>query len=103
MEDLLVLVISVFCGLLFIYLGYLIWIKKRINLIHSYHYTYVKEVDKKAYTSIMGKAVIVIGTGIILSGIFYMIFRSGAVGIIFGISFVAGFIMMAYAQMKYNR
>ena len=30
--------------------------KERINLIHDYHYTKVKEKDKKAYTSIMGKA-----------------------------------------------
>lgn len=102
MEDLLVLIIMGLCGLLFIWLGYLIWIKQKINIIHDYHYTKVKESDKKAYTSIMGKAIIVIGIGMILSGILCMVIHSEKCMIAFGISFVVGLFMMTYAQIKYN-
>ena len=56
MEDVLYLTIMGVCGALFMYLGWLIWIKEKINLIHDYHYKKVKESDKKAYTAVMGKA-----------------------------------------------
>ena len=62
------------CGsVLFFYLGFLLWKKGKINIIHDYHYKKVKEEDKKAYTSIMGKAMIVIGIGIAISGIIGML------------------------------
>ena len=38
MEDVLYLTIMGVCGALFMYLGWLIWIKEKINLIHDYHY-----------------------------------------------------------------
>lgn len=69
MENLFVLIVMGLGGMLFVYLGYLIWIKKKIHMIHDYHWTKVKESDKKAYTSIMGKAMIIMGIGMILSGI----------------------------------
>ena len=90
------------CSVLFFYLGFLIWKKERINLIHDYHYTKVKEKDKKAYTSIMGKAMIIMGIGMILSGIMCMVIYSAKCGIVFGISFILGLGMMIYAQIKYN-
>ena len=32
---------------LFLYLGYLLWKKEKIDIIHAYHHTKVKEKDKK--------------------------------------------------------
>lgn len=102
MEDIITIVILGAVALLFIWLGYMIWIKEKINLIHAYHYTKVKEEDKKAYTSIMGKATIVIGIGMMLSDILFFLMRTGECMIIFAISFVVGLGMMTYAQIKYN-
>ena len=47
MENLFVLIVMGLGGMLFVYLGYLIWIKKKIHMIHDYHWTKVKESDKK--------------------------------------------------------
>lgn len=44
------LILMISMGLLFIFLGWRIWKKEQITLIHSYHYTKVAEKDKKAYT-----------------------------------------------------
>lgn len=103
MDDIIVVVVLGAVALLFLWLGYLIWIKEKINLIHAYHYTKVKEADKKAYTSIMGKAMIVIGIGMVLSDILFLIMRTGECMIVFVILYVVGLGMMTYAQIKYNR
>ena len=60
LEDILFLIIMGGIGLLFVYLGFLLWVKEKINIMHDYHYTKVKETDKKAYTRIMG-----VGNGIV--------------------------------------
>lgn len=103
MDDIIVVVVLGAVALLFLWLGYLIWIKEKINLIHAYHYTKVKEADKKVYTSIMGKAMIVIGIGMVLSDILFLIMRTGECMIVFVILYVVGLGMMTYAQIKYNR
>ena len=39
-------------GILFFCLGWEIWKKEKISLIHDYHHKKVKDSDKKAYTTI---------------------------------------------------
>ena len=55
------LVFMILLGVLFIYIGWRIWKKEHITLIHSYHYSKVKDRDIKPYTSAVGKAVIIMG------------------------------------------
>ncbi len=102
MEDILFLIIMGGIGLLFVYLGLLLWIKEKINIMHDYHYTKVDETDKKAYTRIMGIAMIVIGIGSLLSGMASLFIGCVKSGIVFGVSFAIGILMMLYGQIKYN-
>ncbi|MCU6762490.1 Domain of uncharacterised function (DUF3784) [uncultured Roseburia sp.] len=90
------------CGILFFYLGWQIWKKEKINLIHDYHYKKVKDIDKKAYTGQIGKAMLVIGAGIILTGIVDFITSSLYGWCFFGICFSIGLVVMIHAQIKYN-
>ncbi|MEF9917369.1 MAG: DUF3784 domain-containing protein [Lachnospiraceae bacterium] len=90
------------CGLLFISLGYLIWIKERINLIHDYHWTKVKEANKKPYTRLMGKSMIVMGVGFIFSAILSVFIEPVLCSIPACVLFVFGLCIMIYAQKKYN-
>lgn len=63
-------VISVgFFVILFLVLGYLVWIKEKITLFHSYHYDKVTEENKKAFCKISGIGLIVIGIGVLVAGI----------------------------------
>ncbi len=102
MEDVLYLTIMGVCGALFMYLGWLIWIKEKINLIHDYHYKKVKESDKKAYTAVMGKATMLIGAGTVLDGIICIFLHLQKGGTVFTPLFAVGLVMMIYAQIKYN-
>lgn len=89
-------------GILFFYLGWKIWKEEKITLIHEYHYTKVKDTDKKPYTEQMGKAILVISIGTVLTGIIDFITNTLYGWWIFGISSCIGMIMMIYAQIKYN-
>ena len=87
---------------MFFYLGFLLWKRERIDIIHDYHVKKVKERDKKAYTTIMGKAMIVIAIGLAVSGIIGVMTDSAKSRIPFGAAFILGLCMMLYAQIKYN-
>lgn len=36
-------------GVIFIILGYLVWKREKINVLHSYHYRNVSPDDKKSF------------------------------------------------------
>lgn len=97
------LVLMVVLGLLFLYLGWCIWKRKEITLIHSYHYKKVSEEDKKDYTEEMGKSIIVLGIGMILTGIIDFITNTVYGWLFFTIFFIFGIIKMVKAQKRYNR
>ena len=91
-----------FIGFIFIFIGLRIWRNEQKNLIHKYHYKNVAEIDIKAYTKEMGKACIIIGIGMILTGFIDMITNSLYGWVFFALFFLWGLITMLLAQMKYN-
>ena len=99
---LLELIVLLIIGIIFLIVGWFIWKREKINLIHDYHYKNVAETDKKEYTALMGKGAIIIGIGIILTGIIDFITQTGWGWTAFGVCFVSGFGLMVYAGMKYN-
>ncbi|MBR7020336.1 MAG: hypothetical protein IKI15_04715 [Lachnospiraceae bacterium] len=56
-------------GVLFIWLGWQIRKKRKINLIISYHCDKVREENKPAYCSLAGIGVFLMGIGFAFSGI----------------------------------
>ena len=92
----------VFFGLLFLFLGWRIWKQEQITLIHSYHYQKVSEENKKAYTQEIGKSIIFIGIGMLLTGIIDFITKTVYGWLFFTIFFILGFMKMFKAQKKYN-
>ncbi|MDD2980044.1 MAG: DUF3784 domain-containing protein [Hespellia sp.] len=103
MENIIFVIIMLGLSALLFYLGFMLWKKEKINIMHDYHYTKVKDEDRKAYTGIMGKAMIVIGVGTAISGIIGVFIDSAKCGIPFGIAFILGICMMIYGQIKYNK
>ncbi len=90
-------------GTLFCIFGWKIWKKEQITLIHDYHYKKVNDSDKKAYTTLMGKAMLIMGVGMYLTGIIDFITFTFFGWVAFGVSFICGLIMMILAQIKYNK
>ena len=96
------LVLMVFSGLLFLYLGWRIWKKEEINLIISHHHQKVSEEDKKDYTEEIGKSIILIGIGMMLTGSIDFITKTAYGWLFFTIFSILAFLKMFRAQKKYN-
>ena len=47
--------INLILGFIFVYVGFLIWKKKKINLIHAYHYKNVKNAAPGKGNPVHGK------------------------------------------------
>ena len=90
-------------GFVLIILGYMVWKKEKISLFHDYHYDKVSEEDKKAFCTISGIGVALIGIGLFITAIIIGITDSMWSFIPFVIGFVAGLIMLIYSGIKYNR
>ena len=94
--------INLSVGFMLIIIGYLIWKKQKVSLLHSYHYANVKKEDLHAYSKQMGIGIIILGAVIFLMGI-CMYFQFDTIGwIIFIFGFVISVFVIHKAQIKYN-
>jgi len=84
-------------------LGWLIWKKEKISLLHDYHYEKVSQENKKAYCTLSGLGVFLVGSGILVSGVI-VAFTDSAWGFLaFAVGFAAGIPLNITAQCRYNR
>lgn len=90
-------------GMVFVMFGYQIWKKEKISLLHDYHYNRVSVEDKKAFCTLSGIGVLLIGIGLVITAIVIGITDSPWSFIAFAIGFVAGLVMLIYAGARYNR
>ena len=88
-------------GLLCIVLGILLWKKQMLSILHDYHYKNVKKKDIPAYARRMGCGLILIGAGVVVTGILNLLY-SPYWWIPLVLGFVAGVVVMVAAQKKYN-
>jgi len=94
-------IIELAVGLLCIVLGLLIWLKRKISLLHDYHYRHVKEEDISAYVRLMGIGLILIGAGICVTG-FLNLLESSLWWVPLVIGLATGIIVMSIGQKRYN-
>ena len=95
-------IIDAAVGLACIVLGVLIWKKRKVSLLHDYHYKNVKEEDIPAYARLIGIGLISIGAGIILMGLFLLISQAVLGWVAFIGGFIVGIAILSKAQKRYN-
>ena len=89
-------------GIVLVVLGYLIWKKEKISLLHSYHYNKVSEENRTTFCAISGIGVIIIGIGLLITGIVISITDSAWSFIAFAAGFIIGLAFLVYAGVRYN-
>lgn len=89
-------------GIVFAILGWLIWKKEKISILHEYHYNRVAEEDKKVFCKLSGIGVLVIGIGLVITAVFLGITNAVWSFMFFGIGMVVGLIILIYAGIRYN-
>ncbi len=97
----LMFLIELAVGIPLVILGVLIWTKQKVNFLHDYHYKNVAEEDIPAYARGMGIGLIVIGSGICVTGVLEWL-KSPFWWIPLAAGFLAGLIVMHINQKKYN-
>ena len=93
----------VLLSLIFTVLGRQIWKEQKMDLIISYHCDKVSEENKKAYCTLFGTGIFMMGIGFGLSGICTVFLRSVYVFIPMTAGLVSGAVLLASAIIKYNR
>ena len=89
-------------GVLLIVLGLLIWKKRKVSLLHDYHYKNVKEEDVPAYARGMGIGLIVMGAGECVSGVCHLAGLMTLSWVALAVFYAAGIVWMHKIQKKYN-
>ena len=99
------LIIQITIGLIFIIIG-IFNMKGNISLLHSYHRKRVKKEDILPFGKKVGTGIILIGSTIIVAGIFELLLKDSfqcITNMILIIGFISGFIFIFYAMFKYNK
>ena len=94
--------IELLVGMLCIIMGLLIWLKRRVSLIHDYHYQKVSEKDLPAYSRGIGLGLIVMGAGICMSAFLLLVKPSLWCDIPMLAGIVGGILILNKTQKKYN-
>ena len=89
-------------GIILIKLGFEIWKKQKIKLIHKYHYEKVSENNRLSFCRLSGIGVFIIGVGITLSGISVLFTDSLLSFIPMGTGLIVGLSLLILAVIKYN-
>ena len=90
-------------GIILVVVGYLIWKKERISLLHDYHYDKVSEVDKSAFCRLSGMGIISISIGVIITAVLLGITDSALSFSALAAGFIPGIILLVYSGNKYNK
>ena len=96
-------IIVILIGILFITLGWMLWAKQKINLLHEYHIDKVAEENLVPFCKQSGIGIIIAGSGMIATGVLIIIFERPIVFLVMAVTFVIGISMLVQAGNKYNR
>ena len=89
-------------GLLLSVLGWLLWKKEKISLLHDYHYDKVSEADKKAFCTLSGAGLVILGLGLLVTAVIFGITESLWSFLGVGTGFAVGLGLLIHAGKKYN-
>ena len=89
-------------GIPVIVFGLMIWKTHRLTLVHTAYYDGVRPEDVRAYTSLVGFGITLIGIGICLTGLLGFATKSFFMRLPAFAGLIAGFIFINRAQNEYN-
>ncbi len=90
-------------GIIIAILGWLIWKKEKISLLHDYHVNKVSSENRPAFCRLSGIGLIVIGIGLSISAVILVITDSAYSFLCFTVCFAVGLAMLIAAGVKYDR
>ena len=96
------LIVTGLVGVMLVIMGYLIWKKEKISLLHEYHYDNVPEEDKKAFCTLSGIGIFSMGISLLITTALLAATDSPHSFLVFAAGFAAGLVLLIHAGKKYN-
>ena len=90
-------------GVLLTVLGWLIWRKEKIELLHDYHRDRVAPENRRAFCAMSGGGVLLTGVGLLITAALFGLTESLYSFLPFAAGFVAGVALLIAAGRRYNR
>ena len=90
-------------GVLLVILGFLLWKREMITLLHNYHVSNVSPENRRAFCKLSGSGLIVIGLSLLITAVVLGITDSAYSFICFGVGFAVGLFALVAAGMMYNQ
>ena len=90
-------------GTIIAVMGWMIWKKEKISLMHDYHVNKVSAENKPAFCRLSGIGLIVVGIGLLISAVILGLTDSVYSFLCFAVCFFTGLAMLIIAGVKYNR
>ena len=90
-------------GVLLVILGFLLWKREMITLLHNYHVSNVSPENRRAFCKLSGIGLIVIGLSLLITAVVLGITDSAYSFICFGVGSAVGLFALIAAGMKYNQ
>ena len=91
----------IFVGLFVLYFSFMLGIKKKISIMHDYHYKNVKEEQIDLYCKIMAFGLLIMSLSLLINACLMVCFQSDNV-VILMLGMVTSIGIMIYGQYKYN-
>ena len=95
-------IILVLVSILTLVIGWLIWKKEKITLLHDYHYSKVSRENKKAFCTLSGIGLMIAGIGIGATAVLLGLTNSVLSFIAFAVGFIIALALLLHAGKKYN-
>lgn len=90
-------------GVLMIVLGWLLWKKQRVSILHDYHTDKVSPEDLRAFCTLSGIGLFVTGISLVITAVLLGVTDSPYSFLCFAAGFIAGLALLITAGVKYNR
>ena len=89
-------------SILVMVIGWLLWKKEKITLLHEYHYSKVSQENTKAFCTLSGIGLVIVGIGIGASAVLLAITNSALSFLAFAVGLALGLAFFIHAGKKYN-
>ena len=96
------IIVITIVSILLVVLGWLLWKKEQISLLHNYHYDKVSPENKKSFCMLSGMGLICMGIGLGITAVVLGITNSLLSFISSAIGFAVGLLLLVHAGKKYN-
>ncbi|MDO5022092.1 MAG: hypothetical protein Q4E07_01975 [Eubacteriales bacterium] len=97
-----IMLLIMLCGLGVIYMGLQVWKHQKIAYLHSHHRDSLNKDDIPEYSRKIGRAIVLIGFGVVITSLLFILAQATWTWAIFALCFIVGIAEIFRTVRRYN-